>query len=73
MKYEFTQSQLDFIFKEFGLTETQLESADEAVLDKLCDDIFDIEADEVIECGDKKLSDRGRMAVEIVDLMSMGG
>lgn len=61
--------QNDFILKEFGIGETQIPEMDEDALYSLYDRLCDIEVDETIEADEGSLSERGKMAVSIVDVV----
>lgn len=67
----FNQNQVDFLKREFGLTFVAGKDAnltrDEWV--KLKDDVFEIEADELLAAGKNNLlSERGNIACSIVDM-----
>jgi len=69
---EFTDSDYKFIAKEFGLNRLEVDSLDETGIDELYNQCCSVEIDEAyIACAtdDDALSDRGKMAVRLVDLI----
>ena len=71
MRVNFTDSQIEYISAEFGLSKEQLNSADDETFAKLYDDLCDIEVEETIKADDSEseLSERGVKAEELVTMM----
>lgn len=65
---ELSEEQIDFICKEIGVDKEKFLSMTEEKLDEVYDKLCDIEVDEIMECQEKELTDRGKTAIEIVTL-----
>jgi regulator of sigma D len=65
----FKQKDYDFIKKEFGFSKDELTSFDDAQMQGLYDELREIEIDETMKHIDEELSERGKMAVRLVDLI----
>ena len=64
---EFTDAQLKFLNKEFGLNDTAISQMDDAYLGDLYENICDIEIAETLLADDEALSERGEIAVTLVN------
>lgn len=71
---EFTEKYLKFISKEFGISENEATNLSEDGLDDLYDKVCDLEVEEVVKAdgGNGELSERGRIATEMVDFIWTG-
>lgn len=63
---DLTETQIEFLCKEFDLEKADLMNATEEDLDEVYDDLCGIEVDETIEAGNGELSDRGKIVSDIV-------
>lgn len=61
--------QKEFILKEFRIEEEQIFEMSEDSLYDLYDNICGIEVDETLEAEEGPLSERGKMAVSIIDVV----
>jgi hypothetical protein len=69
---KFSEDEEKFLKSEFGLTVEQVFAMSEDELDNLYDNCCQIEIDEActaIDDGDRELSERGKSAVRLVDLI----
>ena len=68
VRKELSDEQIDFICKEVGVEKEKFLSMTEDELDGVYDKLCDIEIDEIMECRDSELSERGTMASDLVTL-----
>jgi len=67
----FTDKQYLFLKNEFGLTRKSIDKMDTAALEELYEEICNVEIDEAWKIRNGgALSNRGKMAVELVDYMA---
>lgn len=64
-----TEQQIDFVSRELGLTEEEFFERKENDYDQLIEECAAIEVEETIKAVDGDLSQRGVMAVEMVDFI----
>lgn len=64
-----SKEQLDFIQSEFGHDVDALGVLEDDDIDSLYDKLCDIEVEETMAAGDGELSDRGKMAADIVTVI----
>lgn len=69
MEEKLTEKQAAFVKKELGLTEEEFFIRKEKDREGLIDECAAIEAEETVKVGDGDLSQRGVMAVELVDFI----
>lgn len=69
MEEKLTEKQVAFVQKELDLTEEEFFTRKEMDREGLIDECAAIEAEETVRAGDGDLSQRGVMAVELVDLI----
>ena len=69
MGEKLTGRQAAFVKAELGLTEEDFFLRKEQDYDRLIEECAEIEVDETIKAGDGELSERGVMAVEMVDFI----
>lgn len=67
-----TEEMFDFIEKETGVKKDDVLSVEEneKIRQKLLDELFEIEVDEVMSAGKDPVSNRGKMAADIVTFIS---
>ena len=70
-KDELTDEMFDFIRTEFNITKDEVLTNDTfAFYDKLVDDIFDIEIEEIPDDANEPISERGKIAINIINLIT---
>lgn len=65
-----TDEQLNFLFREFGLTEDGINALTPEQNQEIYEKLADIEIEETYKALGSELSERGRIAVELVNFMS---
>ena len=65
----FSDSEYDFLQREFGLDRASVDKLDNDGLSELQDECFEIEGQEINAVGNNELSERGKTAVRLVDLI----
>jgi hypothetical protein len=66
----FHERHIRFIWDECKLSKQDIEAMDVNALDQLSEECFHIEVEESSKACDSALSERGKLAVEIVDLIN---